>query len=967
MKRRPLHYHIATAFTLLVLAVGAGTAWVSYSRSSRILEASAIELAMRSTREGGAELERVLAPARGAVRLLALQPVAAADSLTARMRELDSFLEALQLTGSVVSYYVGYADGDFFLVRRIAAADESTFGAPAGTRFVVQSLERGGGEAVSRFIYLDARGARLGDVLRPQALAFDPRARPWYLAATATDGVVRTNPYVFFTNGKLGSTVAVRTRDGRAVVAADVELDTLSQMLARQRVTPTSHLVLFDAEGRLLGRDDAAADVVVREPDGAVRPARLAELGEPELAHLATFDLARMAADAPPRVAHVHLANQDVMLALARLDLDDRLPVFLGVAIPTDELLGEARTLRNQALLVTAALIVLALLLALWIAYLIARPLRRLASAAEAMRHFDFGRPIAVTSVVREVDELATTLEEMKATLGRFLEITAEVAAEADFDRLLPRLLDETRRAVGVDGGLLYLVGAEADRLHLAASLQAATPPETAAPAGVALAEAPFGLAAAINARQPVSRALSDDERAGAGLGDGGSLIAVPLFSREHVLVGGLVLFTRTAPDSGRLAFVAALSGFAAVSLEARSLIRSQKELFESFLRLLANAIDAKSPYTGGHCARVPELARMLAEAACAATEGPYRDFSLDAEQWEAVHLAAWMHDWGKVTTPEYVVDKATKLETIYDRIHEVRMRFEVLKRDAEIACWRAIAAGERAETAQARLQGVLRTLDDDFAFVAQCNLGGESMTPAQRERLQAIAGRTWLRTLDDRLGVGHDELARKLAGDPRPLPVVEPLLADKPEHRIPRRASERFGVGNPWGFRMQVPELLYDRGELHNLGVGRGTLTAEERYKINEHVIQTIIMLGALPFPRHLAAVPEFAGGHHEKDDGTGYPKRLSGRQMSPVARMIAIADVFEALTAADRPYKRGKTLSETLDIMARMRDERHIDADLFELFLRSGVFRRYAERFMRPEQIDAVAIERYLEAYAV
>ena len=201
------------------------------------------------------------------------------------------------------------------------------------------------------------------------------------------------------------------------------------------------------------------------------------------------------------------------------------------------------------------------------------------------------------------------------------------------------------------------------------------------------------------------------------------------------------------------------------------------------------------------------------------------------------------------------------------------------------------------------------------------------------------------------------------MQGEARGLPVDEPLLADKPEHRIARPPTEGIAADNPWGFRMDVPKLLYDRGELHNLTISRGTLTAEERYKINEHMVQTIIMLSRLPFPKHLRAVPEIAGGHHEKMDGTGYPKRLTRQQMSPLARMMAIADIFEALTAADRPYKDGKTLSQALAIMAKMRNEQHIDAELFDLFLRAGVYREYAQRYLRPEQIDTVDIADYLD----
>ena len=413
-------------------------------------------------------------------------------------------------------------------------------------------------------------------------------------------------------------------------------------------------------------------------------------------------------------------------------------------------------------------------------------------------------------------------------------------------------------------------------------------------------------------------------------------IVAIPLRDRAGDVDGVLSLMSGAVRADSLspqvLAFVENLSGVAAIAIETRRLIAEQKALLEAFIQLIAAAIDAKSPYTGGHCQRVPELTKLLAQAACDAREGPFREFALDADQWEAVHIASWLHDCGKVTTPEYVVDKATKLETLCDRIHEIRMRFEVLKRDAEIAYWKG-----RAE-------------------------GGESLAAAHVERLQRIATRTWRRTLDDRLGVSWEERARMNRAGAAPLPAVEPLLADKPEHVIERHAGERLAPDNPWGFKLDVPAHRYNRGELHNLTVGRGTLTSEERYKINDHIVQTIVMLDKLPFPRHLKDVPEIAGGHHEKMDGGGYPRGLTRAQMSPVARMMAIADIFEALTAVDRPYKKGKKLSEALAIMARMRREHHVDPELFELFLRAGIHRRYADRHLRPEQIDEVDIERLL-----
>jgi HD-GYP domain-containing protein (c-di-GMP phosphodiesterase class II) len=389
----------------------------------------------------------------------------------------------------------------------------------------------------------------------------------------------------------------------------------------------------------------------------------------------------------------------------------------------------------------------------------------------------------------------------------------------------------------------------------------------------------------------------------------------------------------------------------------------AQRILMESLLQLIASAIDAKSAYTGGHCARVPELARMLAEAASDVAQGPLAGFRFETEeQWREFRIGTWLHDCGKVTTPEFVVDKATKLETIYNRIHEIRTRFEVLLRDAEISHLTSVLAGRDAAVSRCVFEARRAQLFDDFAFVAKCNIGGESMPAHDEERLQAIARQTWLRHFDDRLGLSHGEESRFENRPPSPLPVVEHLLADKPEHIVSRTDKQRYDAR--FGFHMDVPEHLYDFGELHNLCINRGTLTAEERYKINEHIIQTIVMLDQLPLPPNLKRVPEYASTHHETLSGTGYPRGLAADALSVPARIMAIADIFEALTAADRPYKKAKSLSEAIDILASFKTRKQIDADIFNLFLTSGVYRRYAETYLHPEQIDEVDVEAYVRA---
>lgn len=378
-------------------------------------------------------------------------------------------------------------------------------------------------------------------------------------------------------------------------------------------------------------------------------------------------------------------------------------------------------------------------------------------------------------------------------------------------------------------------------------------------------------------------------------------------------------------------------------------------------IKLIAGAIDSKSPYTGGHCARVPEITKLIAQAACNSTTGPYKEFELDADQWESLHIASWLHDCGKVTTPEYVVDKSTKLETIYDRIHEIRMRVEVLKRDAEIDYWQQISKGADPDSLRINLESKLQQLDDDFAFIAECNEGGEFMAPEKIQHLTEIAEYTWERTLDDRLGVSWEESQRQQKTAAKTLPVQEKLLADKAEHIIEREAGDKIPQDNPWGFKLDVPEYKYNRGELYNLSIEKGTLTKEERFKINDHIVQTIIMLENLPYPKHLADVPLVAGSHHEKMDGTGYPKRLTAADMPVTARIMAIADIFEALTASDRPYKKSKPLSAALRIMSHMAKDQHIDPELFHLFLSSGCYLEYAQKFLDPEQIDNVDISEF------
>ncbi len=961
-RRFPLHVHISTLFIVLILLVGGVIGGLGYRISSEILETTASELNTRIGRETVGEFSNIIGPAEMATRLLSYDGITQARSLEERLLNLGFMREALNNSRALTSLYVGYGNGDFFMVRRIwDETDGKVFDAPEKSAFMVQSIDHQGEELRGRYIFLDAQLKVLRSVDRPDyATSFDSRTRGWYKAAMSAGGQVKTPPYLFFTGQKVGTTIANRANKADAVVGADIRLETLSHTLARQKVTPGTQIVLANEQGHTIAFEDLTK--AVRLVDGNPVLANVSDLGIPVLAQLApklgNFD------EKAAQNLLLTVDGSDWHASIRPVRLEGAGALFLITAIPDDELMSAAYRLMHHSLIATILVILLAIPVTWLLARNISGPLRQLAGEAEAIRRFEFSQPLKVNSLVLEVNDLTVTMDSMKRTIRRFLEVTHAIADEKDFDRLLPRLLSETMAAAEAEAGVLYL----ADNAHLrpAAALRSDGSALTAGDASVAVADCGPLLASALASRSPLgSRLLAADIAAlRLPVGDEATdhAVAVPLLNRSGVLLGMMLLIRAEPCDPAQISFIEALSGSSAVSLESKELIKAQKMLFEAFIQLIAGAIDAKSPYTGGHCARVPELTKMLARAACAETSGPFKDFQLDAEEWEAVHVAAWLHDCGKVTTPEYVVDKATKLETLYDRIHEVRMRFEVLKRDAEIACLKAIAAGKPEVEARAELTRKLAGLDDDFAFVAECNEGGEFMAPEKRERLTEIAVRTWTRTLDDRIGISHEEKERKARTPAPTLPVSEPLLADRPEHLFERAARDRMPADNKWGFRMDVPEVLYNKGELYNLGVARGTLSEEERYKINEHIVQTLIMLTQLPFPKHLRNVPEIAAGHHEKMDGTGYPRRLTRDEMSPVARMMAIADIFEALTAVDRPYKKGKALSEAIRIMSYMKKDQHIDPELFDLFLRSGVYREYAERFMKPEQIDTVDVATYV-----
>ena len=384
------------------------------------------------------------------------------------------------------------------------------------------------------------------------------------------------------------------------------------------------------------------------------------------------------------------------------------------------------------------------------------------------------------------------------------------------------------------------------------------------------------------------------------------SFLTVPLKNHENEIIGVMQLINARDEKNDVISFdedmqeqIESLASQGAVALTNKKLVGELKTLFEAFIQLIATAIDKKSEYTGGHCSRVPVITMMLADAVANTKSGKYKDFSMNEDERYELYIAAWLHDCGKVATPPHVVDKGTKLETIFDRIELIKTRMEILKRDVEIDFLKRQLNGSLPGFDE-EYKTSIKKINENIKFIESCNIGGEFMKPELQEKIISIS-------------------KKKLI------------------------------------FENKEMNILTEE-EVRNLNITKGTLLPEERDIINDHISITIDMLDKLPYPKNLKNIPEFAGGHHEKMDGTGYPKGLKADQMSPQAKIMAIADIYEALTAADRPYKDGKKLSQAMRIMGFMKNDYHIDDDLFEIFVSSGVYKQYADENVSNSQIDKV-----------
>lgn len=514
--------------------------------------------------------------------------------------------------------------------------------------------------------------------------------------------------------------------------------------------------------------------------------------------------------------------------------------------------------------------------------------------------------------------------EKHLSQIRRLTQIGIALSAEKNLDRLLEMIVDEARNFTNSNGGTLYITSDDNSELTFAI-VQNKSLNIRMGGTGSKITWAPVKLKNKdgspnyhhVSAYAALSGKIVNipDVYDAAGFNFEGtrrfdaetgyrsrSMLVVPMRNHENDIIGVLQLLDARDAKTGQVItyskkneqLTESLASQAAVALSNNRLIHDLENLLDSFIRTIAAAIDEKSPYTGGHVRRVAEITMALAAKINESSKGPFADMCLTGDQLNELRIAAWLHDVGKVTTPEYVIDKSTKLQTIFDRIELIAARFEIVKRELEIEALKNDGAPKR----KSGMRELFREIDDELKFLHAANSGLEFMTDDTIEKVKNIASRTW-----------------RINGKPQQ--ILKP-------------------------------------DEVDSLTVRKGTLTDEERNIVNNHAVVTYRMLSQLPFPKKLKHVAGYASAHHEKLDGSGYPLGLIGDQISLQSRMIALADVFEALTAKDRPYKKGHTLSEALKIMEFMIKDGHLDADLFDLFMKEKIYLHYARKELSSRQID-------------
>ncbi|KOO09566.1 HD domain-containing phosphohydrolase [Vibrio hepatarius] len=946
-KALPIHIHLSTVIILVVVIVSGVQIYLSNNGLNTLIKDANDKLFSRVASETRYKLDSYYHSAFLALGTFAKSQVAHSNVAQERELALAGIVHLLDEHPHVSSFSFYYPNGDFYSVMQVKSDKvRQFFGIDERTRYI----ETHEINEITTITGLDSSLNKVDEFELDKKLLVQHHDD---FADAKLDANIISVPFVLPALKELGLT-AYRKNSFGTIISINVSLKDLEKTLASTLTAPSSIRALYTDSGSIYAASDR--DLLDTETNG--RAMKVADLSQSVLSY---------AIGQHQRINTIETFNfngEQWFGKVVPLAPHNNEPINLLMATKAADLFDSGVVIKQQTLYGSLLVLLITLPFIYGVSRYVAQPIRRATQKAQDIERFRFSFEPQKPSYIKEIQELTEAQASTQLTIKQFISLTNNIARKENVDDILSLVCQDIAKAVNAQGAFLYLLDEETN----CAIPKCLWWEEENDDSSNEIFQQPIPL----TSQSPfVQRVFVQKEAHIFKLSDiaffastqvanqDAQFICYPLIDRTGDVIGSFAVMYHQG-DVQKLHdkyahYLKTLLGFTSVTIETLNMYDAQKALLESFIQVFAGSLDKKSPYTGHHCQRVPVITEWLTQAADESKLAPFNDFSLNTKEWEELRIASWLHDCGKITTPEHIVDKATKLECIYNRIHEIRMRFEVLKRDKRLESY-AEAFGELPNEAEQKLSHVLTQIDEDFQFIAELNVGGEFVSDDDLERLNTIAKSNWTRTLSKRSGTAWVEQQR-FSGE-EITPQEESLLADLPEHIVPWETNPPIDER----FSMKPPQYQANLGELYNLSIRRGTLTDEDRFIINDHIIQTIRILESLPFPQHLKDVARIAGGHHEKIDGTGYPMGLKGEDMPLTAKIIAVADVFEALTSTDRPYKKAKTLKEAIKIMSFMAKEGHLDQDVFELFLTSGVYQRFAESYMLPEQLDEVDVSSYV-----
>ena len=936
------NFLLSFVFVGVFLVFGGFISVYQYQKTAQILYSKSADLQNTRAQKVIDNFQLVYKPIATNLNFLETFNLENKKNLAQILLHLKQFVYVLNSLDNIFSLQFAYLNGDYFIIRKLSKINNSLFlkeaSPPNKSVYLVDYLKQDQKELTR--IFLD-KNLNILDIKKSNS-SYDPRKRDWYVEALKSDKTIVTKPYSFYFTKDVGLTIA-RFSNKKIVLSADINLKEIYSNLSNTQFENITKSLLFLDDKTVLAssglnkkQENLANTNLNNISDNLIKSLKNKLFMNKKQGFIHEFDGIKW------------------FVRVQEISFNKNIKLNYAIFSPLKTILSDAFLAKKQILFFTFFLIIFSFPIIIYASFLITKRLKILEKDALDIKNFKF-KNLEFNTKIKELEQLKTSMNLLKNQLSLFLEMLKKLET-SDFKNLIHILTFNIAKISGAKLVSFHLFDLKKPNdliLEALSKKQTLKYQKVTKLNSYEKNELKTNKSSLFSINKQIATSFYQEILK---ITKTKELIVyqLPIYLNNKDLLGFISIFYQknSKLNFAVFDFIKTLLPFIKVALKNTNLINSQQKMFDSFVKAMAYSIDAKSPYTAEHCQRVPKLSEQIAKSISKSKDKKFKTFKLDKKNQQIMHIASWLHDCGKIITPTHIMDKSTKLETIYDRLHEIRTRFEVVKRDLEIQELKDFIKEKKLSYSKSEeFIRKMTALDDDYYFLAKMNIGQEQTSNQMLEKVNQISNIKWQRTLDDKYGI---DLSIDFIDRTKKIAIEENVIADKNEHLISLKNQEFYKKNNKWNFNVTAPKYSQNLGEIYNLCIKSGTLTKEERHIINEHVVLSIVILESLLYPKELNNVAKIAGSHHEKLNGQGYPRGLDRNHLSIGSRIIAIADVFEALSASDRPYKRAKKLSQIFNIMQKMADDEHLDQDILKVFIEQKIYLKFAKQYLKPWQID-------------